>query len=242
MSEHRFFLPAEGVAGGRVNFPPETAHQIRHVLRLGSGDLVIVLDGTAREYVVTLDVPDGGLTGTIQETRQNDTELPIRLVLYQALIKPPKMEMVLQKCTELGTSSIIPVETAHSVAGKPSLSRTRRYEAIIREAAEQSRRGRVPTLEPAIPFRVAVERAVNAGPTFLLWEGERSDSLSAAPLLPGPTTICFFVGPEGGFTPGEVEDAKSFGACLVTLGPRILRAETAAIAGTALLAARLMEL
>jgi 16S rRNA (uracil1498-N3)-methyltransferase len=180
--------------------------------------------------------------GRIVATRYTSVEPGVDLHLYQGLLKGTKLEMVLQKGTELGVSAFIPTVTARSVATGASDSRRRRHDAIVREAAEQSGRGRVPRVADPLRFEEAIRHAAGSGQVVLLWEGEASARLCEIPLPERGATIGLFVGPEGGFTKEEAATAGAHGAHVVTLGRRILRAETAGIVGPALVLARLGEL
>ncbi len=234
---HRFFLPAESFGSTDVSFTPEAARQLDRVLRCEVGDRVIALDGSGDEIEVELRAVGKLTTGAIVSRRRNHAEPSIRLSLYMGLLKGSKLELVLQKCTEVGVSRFVPVVTQRAVPSEPSESRHTRFTAIVREAAEQSRRGIVPTIDAPLSWEEALADAETRGPAIVLWEEERTnrfDSLnsiahSAAGLL---------IGPEGGLTPAEVESARGRGAHIVSLGPRILRAETAAIVGSALLLQR----
>ncbi len=238
---HRFFLPSEAVSGTVVTFPPESARQIERVLRLKPGDRVVALDGSGREHVVLLDTVGRGAVGSIECTRPNEAEPVTRLTLYLGLLKGAKFELVLQKCTEVGVSCFVPVATARAVRAEPSVTRQTRFVAIVREAAEQSGRGLVPQVGEPAPLRDALLHACATGPTVLLWEDERNRRMKDLELPAESGSANLFVGPEGGFTAEEVESARRAGAQIVMLGRRILRSETAAIVGAALLLERCGE-
>jgi 16S rRNA (uracil1498-N3)-methyltransferase len=160
------------------------------------------------------------------------------------MIRAPKLEVVLQKCTELGVVAFVPVYCQRSVVGQAdemSPAKIERWDRIVVEAAEQSGRGKLPVIQPAVQFAQACESA--RGLSLMLWEGERDLRLREAlkpttdvrPARGGggrPFSVNLFVGPEGGFTDDEVERARSAGIVAVTCGPRVLRAETASIAAT----------
>lgn len=239
---NRFFLSPDALEADRVIFPAEQSHQIRRVLRLQAGDRVVVLDGTGAELIVRLDTVQSTAAGTVEERRWNRAEPHTRVVLYQGLLKGAKLEMVLQKCTEIGVAGFVPVVTARSVPSDMSAAKQRRYEVIIREAAEQSRRGVLPALSPVMSFGDAVQRAAADGSVILPFEGSEAVGLREIRRSSGEKTIGLFVGPEGGFSDDEVELVRGVGARIVTLGPRILRAETAAIVSAALVLAQMGEL
>ena len=241
---HRFFVAPEAIQGQSVTFPEDVAFQLGRVLRMRPGDLVVVLDNSGWEREVEL-VAIGRLeaTGVVRLRRRATGEPRTKITLYQSLLKGKKLELVFQKCTELGVVEFVPTLAARCVMDSlDSLSESKfeRWRTIIREAAEQSRRGRLPELQPATLFDHALDQTRRLGGlTIIPWEGEAGRSLATV-LCAGegaarPFSINLFIGPEGGFTEEEVLKARGHGAIPVTLGPRILRAETAAIATTAVI-------
>lgn len=141
------------------------------------------------------------------------------------LLQRDKFEVVLQKLAEIGAGSITPVVTARSLVREaPDARRYARWWAILREAAEQCGRGLVPELLPAEPLSIALQRG--EGRVVMAFEGERQRELRHA-LTDRPSVVSVFVGPEGGYTSEEVDCARRLGAEIVTLGPRVLRTETA---------------
>jgi 16S rRNA (uracil1498-N3)-methyltransferase len=239
---HRFFLLPGMIRADAVTFPGESSRQIEQVLRMKPGDRVVVLDGSGMEYIVVLKKVGRTTTGAVEEQRLNETEPTIQLTLYQGLLKGAKFELVVQKCTEIGVSRIVPVASTRAVPAEPSASRQKRYETIAREAAEQSGRGRTPEIAGPIRFSEAVEEARASGSAVFCWEEEHDLRLSDLVPTNESPQIGLFVGPEGGFTADEAEEARIAGAGVVSLGRRILRAETAAIVGSALLLSRYGEL
>ena len=241
MTLHRFFVPPDCITGERVVFPPDQAHQIRKVLRLRTGDRVIALDGSGAELTVRLEHMGTEIVGAVEERGQNQAEPAACVVLYQGLLKGAKFELVLQKCTEIGVSRFVPVTSARSIPSEPSSARQQRFETIVREAAEQSGRGRLPAVSAARPFSSAIQDAVVEGAALLLWEDEKIARLRDV-VEPSSAAIGLFVGPEGGFTQREAELASEAGARVAGLGSRILRSETAAMVASTLVLARLGEL
>jgi 16S rRNA (uracil1498-N3)-methyltransferase len=165
-------------------------------------------------------------------------ELHARVVLYQGLLKAAKFEWVLQKGTELGVAAFVPLRTERSVTGAEDVgaSKRARWQRILTEATEQCGRARVPDLAEPRPLAEAA-RALPPGDLALIpWEREHATALRAALATLGaaPAAIHLFIGPEGGFAAGEVALARECGARPVSLGPRVLRAETAAIAAVTL--------
>lgn len=233
-SLQRFFVPSAAIENGAVRFSREQAHQMAAVMRLGAGAQVIALDNSGWQYRVQLTRVGGGeAVGAVTARSLVNTEPRTKITLYVGLIRGPKLELVLQKCTELGVVAFVPVVSQRCLVGQAdelSPSKVERWQRILVEAAEQSGRGKLPILHPAVPFDQACQSV--RGLSLLLWEGEAEASLRAALRSPtrGAFSLNLFVGPEGGFAPGEAEGARAAGITPVTLGRRVLRAETASIA------------
>ncbi len=238
MSRHRFFVPPDSIVENRVSMGPELVHRLRNVLRLGPGDSIVLLDGSGLEYTVRLDSlrrHEG--EGTVLGRSPCPNEPNLRIVLYQALLKGDSLELVLQKCTELGIYAFAPLISERCVARRPSANRLQRWSSIVLEAAQQSRRAVLPPIQEAVSFTEGCSMAPH--PAFILWEGETATSLKralSAAAIREAGEVGLFVGPEGGFTLEEIERATASGIVPVTMGNRILRAETAGlIAATAVL-------
>lgn len=238
MTMHRFFIPPEWIDGRQVTLIEDIAHQLRHVLRMRVGERVILLDnsGWEREVELTRMTPNV-VMGQVIEERLAVGEPRTKISLYQAVLKAQKFGWVLQKGTELGLVEFIPVICERSIVGdlEDVDRKLGRWGRIIREAAEQSRRGQLPVLRPAMLFVQACQRAKRSGGLGLVpWEEETATSLKSA--LAGdtrPFSINLFIGPEGGLTADEVETARRYQVQPVSLGPRILRAETAGLVASA---------
>ena len=211
------------------------------MLRHRPGQHVVVLDDTGRQHLVQLvRVHSSETTGHVLESADSTGEPRVRITLYQALLKSQKFELALQKCVELGVSQFVPVACERSVAAvrDPSKSRTKqeRWRRIILEAAEQSERGRLPRLSTPRSFKQACDG--ESVPAIVLWEREFETGLERglSELRQRHGTLgglSVFVGPEGGYTESEVEYAADTGIVPVSLGPRVLRAETAGMAAVA---------
>ncbi len=243
---HRFFVTPDRLAHGKVEFAPDQSHQLASVLRSRPGEHVVALDNGGWMYDVELmSVSPEATRGVICSRRLAPNEPRTKLTLYPALLKSDKLEFVLQKCTEIGVSGFAPVISNRcNVGAIVSESRRQRWERIIVEAAEQSERGRLPQLLPATLFPQACEHVRGRGLSFIAWErGERPSLWTELAERVGsgggtrPFAMNVFLGPEGGFTEAEIELATSYGIVPVSLGPRILRAETAAIVATTLVLA-----
>jgi 16S rRNA (uracil1498-N3)-methyltransferase len=227
VKQHRLFVSAEQLDGDLVTFSTEQWHQLRSVLRLRSGDRVRVFDG--REPVDRVVKLIGAAAGRVVDGQPQAAEPRTRLVVYPALLQRDKFEPVLQKLTEIGAAAIVPLLTARGVVrDAPDDRRQARWRAILREAAEQCGRGVVPELVPALSFSAAVARATAEGTVLVAYEGEQHRAGLREALSDVQPTVSLFIGPEGGFAREEVACARDAGARLITLGPRILRSETAA--------------
>lgn len=248
MSAGRFFVaPIVPADPARVVLPADIASQARNVLRMQPGDTLTLLDGSGEAVrIVLTEVGRDAVVGQITSRAPVTTEPRVRLTLAVGLLKAAKFEWVVQKATELGISAILPVRFARSVVEDVSLPKLARWRAIATEAAEQADRGCVPTILAPLPFTAALAK-VGTGETALLAYEDLAASTKPARTItqalaqPVPTAY-LFIGPEGGITPNEATLAQSQGVQLVTLGPRILRAETAALVATTLALAALGEL
>jgi 16S rRNA (uracil1498-N3)-methyltransferase len=250
---HRFFVQSLVLSGADVTLAADVVYQIRRVLRMRPGEVVVLFDGTGTEYHVRLtEFGEEQVRGEVVE-RSAGVRDPVHAVhLYLGLLnKPDKFEWALQKCTELGAASFTPVICERSVAGAPEQGRRERWQRIIKEAAEQSGRCVLPLLRPTLEFRDAAAReaqrvgasAPNAAHVPLI--PALGAGLSIAQAIDGAAeaaSVSLFIGPEGGFTDDELVEAKERGIQIVGLGPRTLRSETAAVAALTLAMQALGEL
>ncbi|HEX7593061.1 MAG TPA: 16S rRNA (uracil(1498)-N(3))-methyltransferase [Anaerolineae bacterium] len=232
---HRFFVSPQAIKDSRIALRGTLVHQIRDVLRMRPGDTIVLLDNSGwahRAELVTID--RDAVRGRVVEKWKLETEPQTRITLYQGLLKGQKFEWVLQKGTEIGIVAFVPVLAARCVIGTVndvSDARIERWEKIIVEAAEQAGRAALPHLANTLLFAHACEQAGRGGLALIPWEGEHSRGLrEALQGVPKSKEISLFIGPEGGFAEEEIATAQSRGVIPVSLGPRILRAETAGLA------------
>ena len=228
-AKHRLFVGPDQVQGDRVQFDEGQSHRLRRVLRLAPGDLVYVLDGQARRATAIVERLDRtGGEARVEAWEDWNTEPRCAITLYQALLKQDRFEWVLQKGTEVGIAAFVPVVTERCVA-RPSgvTGRLDRWRAIVREAAEQSGRGRLPEVQSPRDLDDVLGSLVQ--PTIVCWEaaGDRRLRDVLTELPPDTDRIGLVIGPEGGLTSGEVDRLAAAGARIAGLGRRILRAETA---------------
>ncbi|HEY3186189.1 MAG TPA: RsmE family RNA methyltransferase [Solirubrobacteraceae bacterium] len=220
-------MPSTQAAGGRVSI---SGRELRHLrtLRFAPGDVLVVFDEQGAEHEVRLERVGGReASASIVTTTRPAREATVRLVLAPALLKGPKMDLVVEKATEIGVARIAPVRSRYTIgAGHPE-----RWQRIALAAAKQSGRTAVPAVDAPVPLTDLV-RAPWPGVRLIYWEGERSARLATLP--PGAEAAIVVVGPEGGFAKDEVEDACAHGFNVLGLAPRILRAETAALVAATL--------
>lgn len=242
---HRFFVLPERIPDKEVVLGEE-AHQIRDVLRLKVGEHIIVLDNKGAEYEVELtEVRKDEVKGQVVEKREATGEPGVRITLYQSILSREKFEWVLQKCTEVGVASFVPVVTERSVVQDSGIKANRlaRWRRIIQEATEQSHRGRLPELVQPVRFEDVLEGLDGFDMSLIASPGAKGMSLRDC--LKGPVTagtVALFVGPEGGFTKDEVRQLCGSGAVVFSLGKRILRTETAAVVASSVILYEMGEL
>ena len=237
---HRFFIDPTLFQKNTIELPADIAHQVRNVLRMQPGDHLILLNNLGQQAEAELVELSRRQVIVHCLHRQPATgESTSSVTLYQSLLKKDNFEWVLQKGTELGISRFVPLLTERTVVGDHMLkpNKLARWQRILTEAAEQCGRAYIPDLAPAQSLsEVLAKQPVGDGlgliPTLL----------ATTPLLtvlngrlPLPPHITLFIGPEGGFSPTEIEQAEANGLIAVSLGPRTLRAETAAIAAATLI-------
>jgi len=230
MTVPRFHVP-EAAPGARMSLPEHSVHHAREVLRLRSGAAVRVFDGDGREYEATLDrVSRQGVELRLGSAVVPRSESPLRLVLALSPLKGDRMELVIQKATELGVSEVWPVVTARTdAAARPALhgSRSERWEKVASGAAEQCGRAVVPRVAPTLTFDALLAEPFE-GERLVFLETPAQRRLAA---IPKPSrAVLVLVGPAGGWEPGEVGRLEAAGFHAVGLGPRVLRSETAAVA------------
>lgn len=233
---HRFFVAPDCITPPIVTLADDAARQIRTVLRMRPGDDIIVLDNSGQEYRVSLTrIEKNSVQGQIIAQQTAPGEPRVQLTLYQGTLKAQKFEWVLQKGTELGVSRFVPTICRRSVVSDTTAlaKKHARWMQIIREAAEQSGRGKLPELAHAMPFKAALAEAGQAAVALLPWEAAQGGTLKAALAGNVPDSVALLIGPEGGFAPEEAAAAAAAGVRVVSLGPRILRAETAGLAAGA---------
>jgi len=269
----RFFVKpdADDLKNGRIMITGEDVKHIAGVLRASTGDALVLCDGEGTDYdVVIRRISKESIETEIVGKRQCITEPPIHITLFQGIPKADKMDLVIQKCVELGVTKIVPVMTARSVvrfgSARDASSKAARWNRIAMEAAKQCDRGVIPVVAEPTTFDMALKLAAECGLRLFPYEEEKdgslrdvlrnhrktmetggtkgsvsTDSVAAYSAKTGAVmagseaaTIAVLIGPEGGFDRDEAEKAISAGFVPVTMGPRILRTETAGLAAAAI--------
>ncbi|MBQ7116880.1 MAG: 16S rRNA (uracil(1498)-N(3))-methyltransferase [Clostridia bacterium] len=229
-----FFADKESRQGNTFHLTGADCNHIKNVLRMKKGDTLLVsCEGKSHLCSLTECEQDFAAAEIIEEDFQ-DTELPVKIYLFQGLPKGDKMELIIQKAVELGVHKIIPVEMNRCVVRldeKKKKSKTARWQAIAESAAKQSKRTVVPETEVPVSYSEALKKAEKLDLLLVPYESKRGMQTTAEALasIKKNSTVGILIGPEGGFEDTEVEKAFSAGGKVISLGDRILRTETAAI-------------
>lgn len=236
MPRRRFYIPRESIKNGLAVLPSDQAHHLRNVLRLKTGDAVEIFDGEGRGYLGDVELHGSEVRiGRLRSLPSMGSRS--RLILAAALIKSARFEWVLQKATELGVAEIVPLSTSRSdvrLTGRNVDSRLNRWDRILTEAAKQCRRMDAPRLHNPMDFSGFLRLEELSGcAKYLFYEKSPHLWQPGESCLSEKTVLC--VGPEGGWDSLEMERAVAAGYEVFSLGPWILRAETAAIAAVAIL-------
>lgn len=244
----RFFVNPGSVDlnNGKITIVGDDVRHVGSVLRAVPGDVLNLSDGMGTDYDAVIEQIDkDSILTRITHARPNATEPPVEITLFQGIPKADKMDFIIQKCIELGVRRIVPVMTARSVVklnnARDIGNKTTRWRRIALEAAKQCDRGIVPLVEEPVRLEKALEMAENCSLKLIPYEEEKDGNLrkhlrqykekvSETGVKAGYGGVGVFIGPEGGFDLTEVEMAMQSGFKSVTLGPRILRTETAGLA------------
>jgi len=237
----RVYIEYDLAPGSILELPSHTTSHLVQVLRARSGDELILFNGDGREFSGAIQTVRGSrVSVAIGDARSVDRESPFAITLVQCVPRGDRMDFIVQKATELGVARIVPVLSQRSVVRldkAQAQSKAAHWRAVAVSACEQCGRNRIPTVEPPQPLlNYLGESAAGSGPKLVFEPDSAAAALPSAPALGGAVEIA--IGPEGGLAADELEAFRVAGYSRVGLGPRILRAETAAIAAVVWLQAR----
>ena len=235
----KYFTEPENIKDGFIEIFSDEAKHILNVMRMEIGDTLTICDGQSNDYLCRIcETGKNCLKAKIEETTKSESEPKTKITLYQGLPKSDKMELIIQKCVEIGVCRIVPVITERAVVkiekGAKEDKKTERWQKIAESAAKQSGRGIIPAVERPMKFKDAIEEAVKNGEAIIPYENEKDRGLKEFVKNSKAENIGIFIGPEGGFDTKEIEFAVENGVMSFTLGKRILRTETAGIVTSAI--------
>lgn len=220
------------ISGGDYN-------HIKNVLRMSVGDRFLVSCENRSDLCEIISCDNDTVTAKIIEENYNNTNLPINIYLFQGLPKSDKMELIIQKCVELGVYEIIPTEMEHCVVKleeKKKASKVARWQAISESAAKQSKRNSIPKIHDVLSFKEALKKTEELDLLLVPYENKRGMVATKEVLekIKSGMNVGIMIGAEGGFSEKEIDAARNIGGEIISLGSRILRTETAAITATAM--------
>lgn len=245
---HKFFTNIQNISDYSAKIVGEDVRHIYKVLRLTEGTKIIINDCTGNEYLCNIgEITKVQVTATIIEKIEGSNESPLEVTLYQGIPKSQKMDLIVQKGTELGVLKFVPVVTKRvDIKLKGEFKKIDRLNRIVLEAAKQSKRSIIPKVYEPIEFSEVINKIKDVDLFLVPYENQMEFGVKS--VLKSMRNhndikkIGIFVGPEGGFEEWEIDDLKKSGAYIVTLGKRILRTETAGFALTSVLQYELGDL
>ena len=242
----RFFVAPEQIKEDLIIITGSDAHHLSRVVRVKESDEVLVFDGTGLEYTVTIEkVELDRVLGRVIAVNSSVKDPMFKVTLVQGIPKGDKMDLIIQKTTELGVVKIVPVLTERTVVkleDSKKIKRQERWQRIAQEASKQCRRSTVPEIAPIQNLKEYLEGLNEGERGIVFWEEEHSRGIKNILKKQQGDSLMVFVGPEGGFSPEEVDRIKKKGILSVTLGQRILRTETAGLVALALIQYELGDL
>ena len=237
----RFFIEQTKITSTKIFITGSDAAHIKKVLRMKSGDRIGLFDGRGFEYEARIEnLLAGSVEVSITKRFLSASESPVQIIVAQALLKDKKMDILARQLTEIGITKLIPFTSIRSVPrpDKKRLSeRRKRWEKIAIEALKQCRRGHVTEIGETITFNDVIKIDDECDLKIVFWENESKPISDAVQQVHDRhyRKILAVLGPEGGFSEKEIEDARACGFVTASLGPRILRAETATVAACTIL-------
>lgn len=230
----RFFVNADQIRDNEIEIIGQDVNHIKNVLRLSNHAKITICDGQAVDYKCSIsEIGDRTIRAQILSKGPSRSEAETKITLFQSLIKGDKFEWVIQKSIEIGVSQIVPIQTAHCVSkldgAKKTKSRIKRWNKIAQAAAKQSGRGMIPEVTEPLSYKQALNQAQAMDLAFVAYVKEEVETLKSHVEGFKGKTIGIFIGPEGGFSDAEIQKAEECHVKPITLGPRILRSETASL-------------
>lgn len=244
---HRFFVYKENIQDNKITIIGEDVKHIKNVLRLNEGEQISICDRMGTDYTAEIsDISKEKIICSILETKTSNTEPPIEVILYQGIPKSTKMDLIIQKSTELGVAKIVPVITDRTIVKiqdrKKEEKKLERWNKITEEAAKQSKRGIIPEVCKILTFEEMLRVLRNDGLIIVPYENEGNVGIKEALKNESCKKVNIIIGPEGGFEEKEIEALRAIGSKIVSLGPRILRTETAGFITSAIVLYELGDL
>lgn len=240
---YRFFVSPEQLLQEPIRISGEDYNHIHNVLRMKTGEEVLVTDQGEKEYLCEIEDYDADTQEVllrVVDVFGNNRELPAKIVLFQGYPKGDKMEQIVQKAVELGVAEIVPVMMKRCVVKldeKKAAKKIERLNGVALSAAKQSKRGRIPEVKPAMNVEQAIQYAQSLDSIIVPYESAEGMEYSKKVIdeITDGRSIGIFIGPEGGFEPSEIEKIEAVGGKVISLGHRILRTETAGMVVLSLL-------
>ncbi|WMC91559.1 16S rRNA (uracil(1498)-N(3))-methyltransferase [Kineothrix sp. MB12-C1] len=231
---YNFFIEPSQIQGNQITITGSDVNHIKNVLRMRIGEEISLSNGVdGKEYRCGIEcIEEDRILCTLRFIKEDGVELPSKVYLFQGLPKSDKMELIIQKAVELGVYEVIPVAAKRAVVkldAKKAKSKRERWQTIAESAAKQSKRGIIPNIKEVMTMKEAISYAADMEVKLIpyeLAEGMQGTKDIISSLKRGEP-IAIFIGPEGGFEEGEIQEAKENGIVPITLGKRILRTETA---------------
>ena len=236
----KYFVDSENIKGNVVSIAGEEAKHILSVMRMSTGDEIVVCDGKNHDFLCRIaETGKGFLEAEIVERHLCETEAETEITLFQGLPNSDKMEFIIQKCVEIGVKRIVPVSTERAVVkiekGGKEGKKLERWRKIAEAAAKQSGRGIIPDISGVISFSEAVKEASFLENAIIPYENEKETGIKDFIKKAKKGSVGIFIGPEGGLSENEIKTAVENGIVPVTLGKRILRTETAGMVACAII-------
>jgi 16S rRNA (uracil1498-N3)-methyltransferase len=227
----RFFVEGVHAVGERVTFAPDDARKIATVLRGRTGERVHVVDSAGTAFAASIDVSGTLVVGSLEERLERGSrEASLRVTIAQGIPKGQKMDLIVEKATELGVAAIVPLRSERVVGERTGDAKRERWERLAKTAAQQCGRTSVPAIAPIAEWDALLARFGEFDRVYLPWElADVRPLRDVFEADAGVTNVLVLIGPEGGFSAAEVARAAAAGAQTISLGTRILRTETVAL-------------